>query len=58
MNIKAKSTWLNDKLQYQFIKVEDDNVAKMFEEYLINRDNPKENIVGKISMILRIYNLI
>ena len=44
---KSQSTWLNDKLQYQFIKVEDDNVAKMFEEYLINRDNPKENIVGK-----------
>lgn len=42
-----KDKWFNDKLKYQFIEVKNKYLAKVYEEYLINRDNPKSNIAEK-----------
>lgn len=44
---KTKDKWLNNNLEYQFIEVKNKYIAKVYEEYLINRDNPKENIAEK-----------
>lgn len=42
-----KDKWFNNELKYQFIEVKNKYLAKIYEEYLINRDNPKSNIAEK-----------
>lgn len=42
----TRDKWYQDKLKYEFIQLPNTCVAKIYEEYLINRDNPKENIVS------------
>ncbi len=44
---KINDKWLDNNLKYQFIEVKNKYIAKVYEEYLINRDNPKENIAEK-----------
>jgi hypothetical protein len=39
--------WYTDKLKYEYIEVRNEFFAKLYEEYLINRDCPKANIASK-----------
>nr|WP_297940071.1 hypothetical protein [uncultured Lachnoclostridium sp.] len=40
---KQNSSWYSDDLRYQFVQVKNKYIAKAYEEYIINRDNPEEN---------------
>lgn len=42
-----RDKWYHDKLKYEFIQLPNTYVSKIYEEYLINRDNPKVNIASK-----------
>jgi hypothetical protein len=44
---KRKDIWYHDELTYEFIEVDNKYIAKVYEEYLINRDNPKGNRASK-----------
>lgn len=44
---QRNSKWYSDNLIYQFLKVKNKYTAKTYEEYLINKDNPKENKASK-----------
>lgn len=39
--------WYHDELKYEYIQVDNEFIAQLYEVYLINRDNPKENIASK-----------
>lgn len=39
--------WYHDKLKYEYIQVDNEFITQLYEVYLINRDNPKENIASK-----------
>lgn len=44
---KRKDTWYHDELRYESIEVDNKFIAKLYEEYLINRDNPQGNRASK-----------
>lgn len=44
---KRNDIWYHNELRYEFIEVDNKYIVKVYEEYLINRDSPKENRASK-----------